>query len=97
MACRLSPEAEADLLEIWHYVATDGSVEVADRLVDSITGRFALLAQYPRAGRERPELREGVRSFSVGEYLLLYRLAGDDVLIQRVVRGSRDLGALFGE
>lgn len=26
---------------------------------------------------------------------VLYRIEGDKVLIQRVVRGSRDLGALF--
>jgi hypothetical protein len=35
--------------------------------------------------------------FPVGEYAILYRVDGNDVLIQRVVRGSRDLGTLFRE
>ena len=95
MAHRLAPEAKTDLDEIWFYVASNGSVETADRLVDSITARFSLLATHPRAGRRRDNLRHGIRSFGVGEYIVLYRVEGDDVLIQRVVRGSRDLEALF--
>ena len=52
---------------------------------------------YPRAGRRRDDLRPGIRSFPVGEYVVLYRLDGEDALIQRVVRGSRDLEALLRE
>lgn len=95
MAHRLAPEAEADLDELWHYVATTASVETADRLVDSLTTRFSLLSTYPRVGRRRDDLRPGIRSFPVGRYIVLYRLEGEDVLIQRVVRGSRDLAALL--
>ena len=94
MAHRLAPEAESDLDELWHYVASDGSVEIADRLVDSLTTRFFLLAKYPRVGHRRDDLRPGTRSFPVGKYVVLYRLDGEDVLIQRVVRGSRDLELL---
>lgn len=44
MGHRLAPEAETDLDSIWHYIATEsGSVDVADRVVDSITRRFSLL------------------------------------------------------
>ena len=97
MAHRLAPEAEADLDELWYYVASNGSVEIADRLVDSLTTRFFLLGVYPRAGRRRDDLRPGIRSFPVSEYVVLYRLDGENVLIQRVVRGSRDLEALLHE
>jgi plasmid stabilization system protein ParE len=38
-----------------------------------------------------------MRAFPVGEYVVLYRVEGDDVLIQRVARGSRDLEALLLE
>jgi hypothetical protein len=45
MAHRIAPEAEAELDNIWYYVAKEsGSIEVADRLIDSITERFYLLA-----------------------------------------------------
>ena len=47
MAHRVAPEARADLDELWYYVAGDRSIETADRLVDSITARFFLLARHP--------------------------------------------------
>ena len=49
---RLSPEAEADLDGIWFYVAREsGSIGIASRVVENITERFWLLAQYPYLGR----------------------------------------------
>ena len=99
MDFRVAPQAESDLDDIWYFVATESSsVDVADRLIDSITARFALLARQPYIGRRRDEdLRPGVRSFVVGDYVIAYRLDGDNVLILRVLRGSRDIEALFRE
>ena len=98
MAHRLAPEAEAELDDIWYYIATEsGSAEIADRLIDSITDRFFMLARHPHIGRRRDtDLRPGLRSFPVGQYVLIYRIEGEDVLILHVVRGSRDIKALFG-
>jgi len=43
MAHRLVPEAESDLDDIWLYIAKrSGSMDIADRLVDSISDRFYL-------------------------------------------------------
>ncbi len=40
MAHRIAPQAEVDLDDIWLYAARDGgSMDVATRLVDSITDR----------------------------------------------------------
>ena len=97
MAHRLAPEARADLDELWYYVATAASVDTADRLVDTITARFWLLATHLEVGRRRDDLRLGTRAFPVGEYVVLYRVDGNDVLIQRVVRGSRDIDGLLHE
>ena len=99
MGHRRSPQADSDLDGIWHYVATkSGSVEIADRLIDSITDRFFLLANHPHIGRARDEdLRPGLRSFPVGEYVIIYRIQDDGVSILRVVRGSRNIEALFGQ
>jgi toxin ParE1/3/4 len=97
MAHRLAPEAEADLHDIWYYVAQEsGSIEIADRLIDLITARFLLLARHQYIGRRRDEdLRPGLRSFAVGEYVIIYRIEAEDVLILHVVRGSRDIQALL--
>jgi len=98
MAHRIAPQAVADLDDIWLYVARgSGSVEIADQLIDSITERFFLLSGHPYLGRRRDEdLGIGSRSFSVGEYVIVYCVADQEVLILRVVDGRRDLEALFG-
>jgi len=98
MAHRLAPAAVQDLEEIWSYVVTEsGSLEIADRLIDSITDRFLLLARHPYAGRSRDDdLGRGRRSFPVGEYVIVYSVRSSDVLILRVIHGRRDLAALFG-
>jgi len=98
MAHRLAPEAEAELDDIWYYVAKEsGSIEIADRLIDSLTDRLFLLSSHPYVGRRRDDdLRPGLRSFPVGEFIIIYRIQGDDVLILHIVRGSRDIKALLG-
>ncbi len=98
MAHRLAPEVETELDDIWYYIAREsGNVEVADRLMDSITDRFFLLARHPNIGRRRDQdLRPGLRSFPVGDYVIIYRIEGDDVMILHVTHGRRDIEALFG-
>jgi toxin ParE1/3/4 len=97
MAHRLSPAAEAELDDIWYYIARESqSIEIADRVVDSITDRFFLLATHPHIGRHRDEdLRPGMRSLSVGDYVIIYRVENNDVLILHVIHGRRDIGSLF--
>jgi toxin ParE1/3/4 len=97
MAHRVAPRAEADLDDIWLYVAREsGSMEVATRLVDSITDRFCFLTNFPHAGRSRDrEFGVGTRSFPVGEYVIIYCIEGADVFILRVVHGRRDFESLF--
>jgi len=52
MAHRVSSRAESDLDDIWLYVAKEsGSIDIADRLIDTITERFLLLAGFPFVGR----------------------------------------------
>jgi len=95
----LLPEAEAELDDIWLYIArASGSIEIAHRLIDAITDRLFLLGQYPHMGRRRDhDLRPGLRSFPVGEYVIIYRVEGPDALILHVMRGSRDIEGFLSE
>lgn len=50
---RLSPEAEAELDDIWLRIAREsGSIDGANRVVEKITERFWLLARYPQYARK---------------------------------------------
>jgi toxin ParE1/3/4 len=97
MAHRLAPGAEVELDEIWLWTAKEsGSVDIADRLIDSITERFFLLARYPHMGRPRDnDLRPGLRSFPVGRYVIIYRVGSEDVLILHIIAAARDIEPLL--
>ncbi|HEV2646389.1 MAG TPA: type II toxin-antitoxin system RelE/ParE family toxin [Acidobacteriaceae bacterium] len=98
MTHRRSPQADSDMDEIWLYIATQShSYEAADRFIDSIVDRFLLLATHPHIGRARDEeLRPGLRSFPVGDYMILYRIEDPHILILRVLHGRRNLRVLLG-
>lgn len=98
MSHRIAPQASADLDDIWYYIASDSrSIEIADQFIDSITARFLLLGDHPYLGRPRDDdFGIGLRSFPVGEYLIIYQVENEAVGILRVVHGRRDLDELFG-
>jgi toxin ParE1/3/4 len=84
------PKAEADLLEIWSFIARD-SLEAADRLLDRIETQCRLLAATPLLGRARLEIAPDARAWVVGRYLILYRAQEDGIEIVRVVQGAREI------
>ncbi len=96
---RISPEAEADLDDIWLYIAKESrSAERADRFLDQFVIFFDRLAGNPYLGRPRDDLRRGYRSFPVGEYVVIYRVGeAEEVLVLRIIHGSRDIQALVSE
>lgn len=98
MAHRVAPQAEPDLDDIWYYVASEsGSVATADRIIDAVISRFLLLSRQPYVGRRRDhDLGSDLRSFPVGEYVIIYLVDGADVFILRVVHGRRDLEEVLG-
>jgi plasmid stabilization system protein ParE len=56
-----------------------------------------MLADYPLAGRDRSDLRQGLRGSTVGRYIIFYDPIEHGILISRIVYGGRDLPTLFGE
>jgi toxin ParE1/3/4 len=92
---RVTRDAERDLDEIWLYIARD-SEDAANRLVDELTARFALLGSSPEMGRRREELKPGMRSHPAGSYTIYYRETGACVSILHIVHGARDPKRVFG-
>ncbi len=88
------PLAEADILEIWDYIADD-SLAAADRWVDRLDEQFRLLAAQPMMGRVRDELVPGVRSFPFGRYVVFYVPLDDGIDVVRVLHSARDIDAVF--
>lgn len=67
-----SKEAEADLEEIWDFIALDNP-ETATRFLRLLNDQINDLAQNPKIGRERDNLATGLRSLPFVNYLIFYR------------------------
>ena len=82
--------------DIWEYIARDNP-GAADGFIDSIYHKCRLLAERPEIGKERPEIRQDIRSFPVGNYLIFYHPQDGITTIDRVLSGYQDIPSLFGE
>jgi toxin ParE1/3/4 len=95
--CRFTVPASRDIEDIIDYVADQRGLDAADRLLGKINKKCGMLVQFPSLGVRREELAPGLRSISVEEYLVFYRLIENGVEILRVISGYRDLDALFAD
>lgn len=87
--------ARRDLAELWAWIAMRSGAARAQDVVDRLREVCATLAVNPLMGRERPEVRAGVRSFAQASHVPFYEPTRDGIRILRVVHGARHLpGAL---
>lgn len=91
-----APTAEADLTEIYDFIAGDNR-SAAGALIDRFERQAETLANNPGIGRARPELQPDMRSFPVGRYVLLYRPIEGGIEVARVLHGMRDIDRIFRE
>ena len=95
MDLRFTLRALTDLDGIHQYIAR-ADRDTADRFVMELREALDVLTLFPDSGNTREELPEGVRVFVYGNYVALYRVVEDAVIIEGVLQGSRDLDRLFG-
>jgi plasmid stabilization system protein ParE len=94
MRIEFSSFVETDLDTIADYIAQDNPTRAVSFLQE-IGAQIHAVGQNPLLYQLRPEIGEGARMAIVGRYVILFRVIGDAVRIERVVYGSRDLLALF--
>ncbi len=91
----ITRQAESDIDEILAYIAAD-NLDAAISFNERLIYLFQMFAQSVDAGRERPELKEDLRSFPEGNYIIFYRKWAGKIAIVRVLHGARDLDEIFG-
>jgi toxin ParE1/3/4 len=84
--------AEDDLIEIWLYVAHDNPA-AADRLLDRIEARCQQLSALPFSGMARDDLQPEARHLVIGNHLIFYRVAKEEIVVLRVLDGRRNIAA----
>ena len=86
MKLRYARGALSDLDEIFSYIARDNP-RAATRLVTRIEQVAALIAEQPYIGAVTR--KSNFRRFPVGNYLIVYEIRLDEVIIQYVRHGAR--------
>jgi toxin ParE1/3/4 len=77
----LSLEAEKDIEDIFDYSI----------YVSGFEETFEYLCRNPKAGRERIEIRDGLRSIVKESHVVFYRILNTKIRIARILHVSRDI------
>ncbi|WP_170162422.1 type II toxin-antitoxin system RelE/ParE family toxin [Methylocystis hirsuta] len=85
----MTDTAEADLAEIWAYIAAD-SESAATHLLDKFKATCARLLDFPSSGASRDRLARGLRVVFQGNYAVYYTLAESEIIIVRILHSARD-------
>ena len=87
----ITVRAQRDLAKLWHDIAQDDPA-AADRMIALIHDRSDFLADFPSAGRARPELGAGLHSLVIDPYLIVYRPIRGGIAVVRVPHTAQDIG-----
>ena len=87
---RLSPLAEADLEEIWHYTFHRWSLEQADSYLRSLVTTFELIVEGRKQGRA-VDVRPGYLKYLVGAHVIYFKAIEERIEIIRVLHSGMDV------
>ena len=94
----ITPAAEADIAEIWDYIAQDNP-DTATSFIMRLEEQIGTLERFPERCPYIPEnelLGTVYRHLLHGNYRTVFKIAGTRVIIMRVLHGARLL-ELAGE
>jgi toxin ParE1/3/4 len=86
--------AQSDIDTVHDFIASDKPA-AAIRWVQRMRDEFKYLAKNPGVGESREDVRPGLRSYSVGSYVVYFRNGTDALEVVRVLHGRRDVGMQF--
>jgi toxin ParE1/3/4 len=93
-----APEAQADLLELYNYIAEHGSPERALAYIERIETTCRNLAIFPERGTRRDDIRPGLRIIGmVRRVTIAFHVGAGTVTIDRILYGGRDLAVAFDD
>lgn len=87
---RLTPNALADLDNIWRFSSEKWSIERADRYIDELEQVFELIGEIPTMAREYQEFTPPVRIHVFNTHLIVYMVDAGQVSILRLLGGRQD-------
>jgi toxin ParE1/3/4 len=89
MSVHRTQQADGDIEDIARYISLD-SPNAAISWLEGLEAKLEAIGLTPGLGVSPLEVRAELRSFSYGNYLILYRKVEDGAEIVRVLHGARD-------
>jgi toxin ParE1/3/4 len=86
--------ADKDLVDIFQYSADRYGIEQAVKYLKGIEALFTNICVHPHLGRQRDEVKLGLRSHAYFSHTIFYRISDERIIIVRVLHASRDSGNL---
>ena len=91
-----APEAEAQLVALYRYIAREASPEIADRFTGAIVEHCERLESFPHRGTPRDDLRPGLRTIAFRRRVTIaYAVDADQVAILGIFYGGQDIDAIL--
>jgi toxin ParE1/3/4 len=95
----LTDDAQADLQELYDYIAEHDAPAKADAVLDKLEALVASLSNFPARGAVTKELRDvGIRDYRevyFKPYRVIYRVMDGKVFVYLIVDGRRDMQTLL--
>ena len=91
-----TPEAEAQLMELYGYLAAEASPETAARFTDGIVTYCESLSSFPVRGARRDDVRPGLRITSYRKRVVIaFAVDADEVQIIGIFYGGQNYKAIL--
>ncbi|MBA2919316.1 type II toxin-antitoxin system RelE/ParE family toxin [Sphingomonas sp. MAH-20] len=92
----LDAEAEAQLEDLFMYIAQDASIEVAERFTDAIVEQCEALSHFPNRGTPRDDIQPGLRTIAFRRAVTIaYAVDEDRVEVLGIFYRGRDYESLL--
>jgi toxin ParE1/3/4 len=92
-----TPEAEAQLVDLYRYIATEASPTTAERFTGAIVDRCEALSAFPDRGAPRFDVRPGLRTLPFRRVTITYSVKDMEVIIIGIFYGGQDYESILPE
>ncbi len=92
-----TPEAEAQLTDLYRYIAAEASAMTAARFTSAIVDRCEALSAFPERGAPRFDVRPGLRTLPFRRVTIAYAVEDTKVIIIGIFYGGQDYESILTE
>ena len=93
-AYQLTQIADQDLSEIWRDTCKHWSAKQADKYLSELEACFIELTEFPKLGKQRPDINAAYRSLHRQHHIIFYRQQQGRIEIIRVLHERMDIKML---